>query len=263
MSLDTLLSILFVVVFIVLPLVSRALRRSSGTPSGPSRPARPSQPPGEGSAAPNEAAPGGASAGEGPPWLVEAQRRVREAQARGAAEASTEASRPAPQAGGTLVPEDPFGELGRANGGEAAAPSAPPAPPSWAPPAQRSLVPQDPFGKGLAEGAGERRAGPLLGREGEPAAGDVPPSTQREPQPPPGPRALQWGERRRGRASSGWGAVAGAYGRPHREGMSARLGVVGLLRFEREAIVRGLIWHEILDEPAWKRRRGRPLSPRR
>ncbi len=228
MSLDTLLSVLFVVVFIVLPLVSRVLQ-ARNRPKAGGRPMPPSAGP------PRDAV---------PPWLAEAQRRVREAQARGSG---------APDAP-PLVREDPFGT-----------PTVPPAsrelvptdeaPPLAPPVRQGGLVPEDPFEGGLFGPRGDT-ASPL-GREGSPDVARRGTAQRRA-------LAFELGALREIEdvleAEVGATAVQRGGTRPPASPVGARLGPVGQLRFEREAIVRGLIWHEILDQPAWLRRRGRRSS---
>ncbi len=282
MSFDALLTLLFVVVFIVLPLVSRVLRERNRPPTSRQGPARPSAPGGS----PAEQAPPSGQ-GDLPEWVAEAQRRVREARERATAEASTR-----PEQGRTLVSEDPFAPLAPADRSRTMVPEDPfrgqPRPSGQGrsmvpddpfrgrprPSGQgRSLVPDDPFEKGLVGPGDAQRAGPGLGREGMPptsgpqagretageaelrtrtAAGDAPPrARQRERRP-----AAASDEMRRP------GAMP-AHARRHAGRDGARLVGVGKLRFDRESIVSGLIWHEILDEPAWKRRRGRvPSRPR-
>jgi len=273
-SFDTLLTVLFVVVFIVLPLVSRVLRERNRPPTGRQGPARP---PATGDTAAEPAPPSGqGDSGQGdsgpgdlPAWVAEAQRRVREARERATAEASTR-----PETRRTLVSEDPFEPLAPADRQRTMVPEDPfrgrPRPPTAG---RKPLVPEDPFEKGLVGPGDAQRAGPGLGREGVPAS--------------PGPRAgretaseaerrtrtdageafpTQGRQPRRRRTASE--EQPGPFGSPararrHAGPGGARLMGVAQLRFDREAIVSGLIWHEILDEPAWKRRRGRaPSRPR-
>ncbi len=281
MSFDTLLTLLFVVVFIVLPLVSRVLRERNRPPTSRQGPTRPPAPDGS----PAEQVPPRGQ-GDLPEWVAEAQRRVREARERATAEASTR-----PAQGRTLVSEDPFEPLAPADRRRTMVPEDPfrgqPRPTTQGrsmvpedpfggqprPSGQGRLVPDDPFEKGLVGPGDVQRAGPGLGREGMPptsdpragretageaelrtrtAAGDAPSrARQRERRPP----ASSDGARRPD------AMPAHARRRAGRDG--ARLVGVGRLRFDRESIVSGLIWHEILDEPAWKRRRGRvPSRPR-
>ncbi|MEJ2287138.1 MAG: hypothetical protein P8Y02_00580 [Deinococcales bacterium] len=275
MSLDTVLTLLFLVVFVVLPLVSRILRERNRRAAGQT---------GTGGAPkagrPTEGTPGAgpgrqADAEQVPPWLAEAQRRVQEARARTTAEASARPSAEAPARGGALVPEDAFGPAARPSAGRALVPED-----ASTQRRARGLVPEDPFESGLVGREEERRAGPGLGREGVPAERLPAPAraeprleprpVRREGAPSPEPAAVERGHRRRARRARSEAHLEAeaeviveamaAYGRPPGGTVGARLDVVGLLRFDREAIVSGLIWHEILDEPAWKRRRGRALS---
>ena len=85
MSFDTLLTLVFVVVFIVLPLVSRVLRERNRPPTAQRGGTPPRAP--EGTVL--DGTPPAAD-GELPAWLAEAQRRVREARERATAEASTQ-----------------------------------------------------------------------------------------------------------------------------------------------------------------------------
>lgn len=264
MSFDTLLTVLFVVVFIVLPLVSRVLRERNRPPTSRQGTARPPAP---GGAPAGQASPGGD--GDLPDWVAEAQRRVGEARERANTEASTQRKEDR-----SLVPEDPFGTLAPADRRGRMVPEDPFRGQGPARAQERTLVAGDPFEKGLVGAEEAQRAGPGLGREGA----SSPPAR--------GPRSeTAVGAERRTRAEAGearpardleaelqsrpgTGALPGGSGsltharrRARRHG--ARLGDVGQLRFDREAIVSGLIWHEILDEPAWKRRRGRvPSRPR-
>lgn len=280
MSLDTVLSLLFLVFFIGLPVVSRILRdrnrRSTGRagtggapPSG--RGAAPAQPPDQ---------------ADVPPWLAEAQRRVREASEGTAVEAST---RPADETTGQAGTPNMGHLFGPAESSPAEQPAAgyPAAEPASVPgeaSTQRQgppLVPEDPFGGGLMGRQGEQRADQGLGREGVPPPQAPAPTSMpvkpsparregaRSPEPAPGTRRRRK-RVRLARAEAHLEAEAealveaiAAYARPPGRAVGARLDVVGLLRFDREAIVSGLIWHEILDEPAWKRRRWRvPSRPR-
>jgi len=245
-SFDTLLTVLFVVVFIVLPLVSRVLRERNRPPTSRQGPARP---PASGDA-PAEPAPpvrrGDGGQTDLPAWLAEAQRRVREARERATAEASTR-----PQQGRTLVSEDPFAPLAPRDRSPTMVPEDPFRGPGRAGKGERKLVPEDPFERGLVGPDDAQRAGPGLGREG------APPRRPQEPRPP----------RREKRQSPieevGVPRAVRGHVRRHAGHDGARLVGVGHVRFDREAIVSGLIWHEILDEPAWKRLRGRVPSRRR
>lgn len=307
MSLDTLLSILFLLVFIVLPLLSRAFRQ--GSPPGRSSGR-------ETSGRPPASAPGPERADE-PPWLAEAQRRVREARdaagearkqvsGRGSdAEAST-APRERPLVSGdpfgqgeprpsgrTLVPEEPFGRQRPRPGQRTLVPEEPfgrragPAPGGTlvpedpfqgtpAPSRPGSLVPEDPFERGLAGRGAEPpvpgHADDTLGREGGPVPRVGPTTAPRMAGAEVGAEGAgaRPGRGRRGRRSGKTGStvegtmtvtlVTPAYGRRRGRSAGARLGPVDLLRFDRKAIVGGLVWHEILDEPAWKRRQRRASS---
>jgi hypothetical protein len=262
-SFDTLLTVLFVVVFIVLPLVSRVLRERNRPPTSGQGPARPPAPGGS----PAEQAPPSGQ-GDLPEWVAEAQRRVREARERATAEAST-----LPEQSRTLVSEDPFQPLAPADRQRTMVPEDPFRGRPRVPTRGRSLVPEDPFEKGLVGPEDARRAGTGLGREGmAPAAG---PRARRETageaelrtataagEAPSGARRRQ--RRPPAAVDEVWrpGGMP-AHARRHAGRDGARLLGVGQLRFDRDAIVSGLIWHEILDEPAWKRLRGRVPSRRR
>lgn len=281
MSLGTLLSILFLLVFIILPLLSRAFRQGSGPGTGsPQRPVRP-----------------GADDEELPPWLAEAQRRVREA--RGEAGEVTERTRPDPQASSSprerpLVPDDPFQRSGRREGGRSLVPGDPfqdaprprtegglvpedPFGQAHAPDRGGTLVREDPLGRGLVRGTGTGGSGgahvhDTLGREGVPvprmrpttarsggeAAAEGRRVTTAEHVGPGRRRAVGGGSRFTGGVSAAF--TMPAYGRRRGGGGGARLSPVDLMRFDRRAIVTGLVWHEILDEPAWKRRPRRASS---
>jgi len=259
---DALLTLLFLVVFFVLPLLSRVMRGRGRPPTTRpgGAPQRPGGPPTQGAGAPGERPTGPVVGGEQdtPAWLREAQRRVRDAQTGGRASAGAPSPAPSPTPSGA-----PSGALLRPRPG--------------------TLVPEDPFGRRLMERPDAGRAGGLGREGGKPAAGRVP----RSAAPPAGPHAHDSLGReglpprgRRAAASAGWTAAsarrapAGSHRsspyalravrtRPLGDRRGARLGAGDLLRFDRGSIVRGLIWHEILDEPAWKRRYGRkPSRPR-
>jgi hypothetical protein len=267
-SLDTLLSILFLLVFIVLPLLSRAMRKSSQQrPGAPPRPPQGNMPDfGEADA---------------PPWLAEAQRRVREARGEGPAEASTSAPGGRPlvsgdpftelepsQRGRQMVPEDPQGRAFAPPGGPLVQADAADRP--YVPPADGKLVPEDPFGGGLmgtGSQPGQAGAGPQAAQGGGQAA-----ARPAAAQPPARPAVPVPAERReyevavvaveaggKGSAERAWTATP-AHMRRRRGRGGARLRAMGVQRFSGRDVVSGLIWHEILDEPAWKRRQRRASS---
>ncbi len=269
MSFDTLLTVVFVVVFIVLPLVSRVLRERNRPPSsrgGPARPPAPGDTP-TATTSPDRQGQGDTGQGDGeqsdlPAWVLEAQRRVREARERAGAEASTQ-----PPRRGTLVSEDPFEPLAPADRRRTMVPEDPFRGAARSGAGERKLVPEDPFERSLVGPGDAQRAGPGLGREGAPP----PPPAARSateatpPRRPVPPRAPRREDRPRAPSSveEGGPRVMRTGTRRHGGHAGARLVGVGQVRFDREAIVRGLIWHEILDEPAWKRLRGRVPSRRR
>jgi hypothetical protein len=263
-SFDTLLTVVFVVVFIVLPLVSRVLRERNRPPTAQRGNTPPRTPEGT---APDRTAP--PAEAELPAWLAEAQRRVREARERATAEASTRSGRPR-----SLVPDDPFETVAPADRQHPLVPEDANGSQPQVRPVGRSLVPDDPFGDDLVGTGGAQRSGAGLGREGAPpmmpSDGTRPESAvaaerraraEASDRPQRPPRQERQRRPRPGREPSSAEAPAHRRRRGWRDG--ARLEGVGQLRFDREAIVSGLIWHEILDEPAWKRRRGRaPSRPR-
>ncbi|HKI57731.1 MAG TPA: hypothetical protein VKA00_00770 [Trueperaceae bacterium] len=268
MSLDTLLSVLFLLVFIVLPLLSRAFRQG----------------PRAGGGGPQQRPPASPEDAEAPPWLAEAQRRVREArQAVGEARERGQATpeRSAPDASPsprqrTLVSEDPFERAEWPSGERTLVPEDPF---RQASPRSRGggMVSEDPFERGLVAGPGTARAGAThaddtLGREGVPAPRPRPTAASgrgapRNEEPAPGMEDASRARRRRAR-SGGVRLMGGdaddptvsAHGRRRGGAAGARVRSVDLMRFDGRAIVSGLIWHEILDEPAWKRRSWRTSS---
>ncbi len=262
MSFDTLLTLVFVVVFIVLPLVSRVLRERNRPPTAQRGGTPPRAP--EGTVL--DGTPPAAD-GELPAWLAEAQRRVREARERATAEASTQSGRSR-----SLVPDDPFETVAPADRPHPLVPEDANRGKPQVRPVGRSLVPQDPFEDDLAGAGGAQRGAAGLGREGVPpmmpSAGTRPESAvaaerRARAEASDRPPSKQERQRRPGPRVEPTSAGAPAYRRRRGWHDGARLGGVGQLRFDREAIVSGLIWHEILDEPAWKRRRGRvPSRPR-
>ncbi len=267
---DALLTLLFLVVFFVLPLLSRVMRGRGRPPTTRpgGAPQRPGGPPTQGTGAPGERPTGPVAGGDQdtPAWLREAQRRVRDAQAGG----RTSAGAPSGTSSGT--------PSGTRSGTPSGTPSG-----TLLGPRQGTLVPEDPFGRGLMERPEASRPGGLGREGGGPAAGRVP----RPAAPPAGPHAHDSLGReglpprgRRAAASAGWTAASvrrapaashrgspyalrAVRTRPLGDRRGAKMGAGDLLRFDRRSIVRGLIWHEILDEPASKRRYGRkPSRPR-
>src|SRR5690606_13173234 len=110
----------------------------------------------------------------------------------------------------------------------------------------RPLVASDPFERGLVGGEQQRPAPPAsLGREGAVRSG-VP---QRASAPPQLARARSVIEGADAPTVRRW-ATTRTPTRRNDEGLGARLGALGLDRMDRSTILHGLIWHEILDEPA-------------
>jgi hypothetical protein len=284
-DLETLLGLLFFVVFIVLPLVTRSRsKQQRGRPGVPQRPpgqgAQGRTVPGTGAAgqggtpttlgrtttASRGAAggrQGGASTASGTPsdsplaMLEEIRRRVQEAQER---------ERTAGRGGGgggsgSATPASTSTSARPATtttGSAAATSAATQAPPSTGR-SGRPLVASDPFERGLVGGAEQRPAPSApLGREGAvrsevPQRASAPPQLARSRSTIDGadvPTVRRW-------------ATARAATRRNGDGLGARLGALGLDRMDRSTILHGLIWHEILDEPAayrrLRRQRSRPL----
>lgn len=257
-DLDTLLGLLFFVAFFVLPVLSRA--RSKQPPQGQTG----APPPGRTAPAPTALSgsgrasnPGPSAAGSGRPqastappqgapppdsplaMLEEIRRRVQEAQERERA-----AKRPAGQSGTTKATTAPR------------APAARPTAASAGAPAGRGLVSSDPFERGLVSGE-PRRPPPAsaLGREGRTATVTADPlRVERLPARRKG--TIDGPEAPAARRT----ASAPADKRRKDAGVGARLGALGLDRLDRATVLHGLVWHEILDEPAAYRRLRRQRS---
>lgn len=256
-DLDTLLGLLFFVVFFVLPVLSRARSkqppqgRTGAPPAGRTAPA-----PTASSGAGRASNPGPSAAGSGRPqastapqgapppdsplaMLEEIRRRVQEAQERERA-----GRQPTGQAGTSRATTAPR------------APAARPTTASAGAPAGRGPVSSDPFERGLASGE-PRRPPPAsaLGREGRSATVTADPL-----------RVERLPARRKGSIdgpeapAAGRTAPAPADKRRKDAGVGARLGALGLDRLDRATVLHGLVWHEILDEPAAYRRLRRQRS---
>ncbi|MFA5552070.1 MAG: hypothetical protein WDA03_10710 [Trueperaceae bacterium] len=270
LSFETILGIIFFIVFFVLPALSRKKGHqdeeeapkpppgSAGDGKAPARPAVPAGQPVRGPQAqpqastaarpaqPQQARKGGPlSAGSIEEALEEIRARVREAQLqedsrRGAA---------APQA--ATQPQSAKAQT--------------------APRAGR-LVPSDPGGGGLVSGEARRigqtgttQPSSALGREGAPA-----PAAQRGArQPQAGGPSAPLEVRRRGahRARRGSAEITDEVaptqrapdGLPRGAAPAARLSAP-VLATDRASLVKGMIWHEILSEPAARRRLRRTRS---
>jgi len=295
-DLDTILGILFFIVFVVLPLFSGAGRRGQGRGR-----TGPGQGRGQATGAPGQA---GASRDEPSVTLAEIRRRVEEAQRR-EDERGRALGAGRPQASTTqprgLVTSDPFegslvsgserrlSDLGRGSSGSlgpegagrgadgaAAAERARPAAeryvigPEGAMPepfptggyviGREGAAPAQPrptggtLGReGLAgrEGVGTTRSrSDLLGREG--AAARAQPTVT--PSVSPSRR-----ERLRAKAEAEIGGRERRDdGRPAAGGAKARISRAGLLRTDRDSVLAGLVWHEVLSPPrALRHWRGR------
>ena len=260
-DLDNLLGLLFFVVFIILPLFSRAKKKGQaqqgqgqgqGTTRPPTAPVAPGQPAGS-TVRRSVPLPGQptASADRGPSTTItleEIRRRVQEAQLRESGGA------------GTAFP--------------------PPAPPA-VPAPQRGLVSSDPFGGSLMGGSSsqprtilgrEGGAQPpprptILGREGSSpqTSPGVPSPLGREGESPaqvarrqslrgreaPRPQTVPTVTRQGGRTARAAAAEIGAQDSQRRGAglLGANLSPAGALRFDKTAIMHGLIWHEVLGEP--------------
>ncbi|MFO7544989.1 MAG: hypothetical protein R6W77_05795 [Trueperaceae bacterium] len=283
-DLETLLGLFFFVVFIVLPLVTRSRsKQQRGRPGVPQRPpgqgAQGRTVPGTGAAgqggtpttlgrtttASRGAAgggQGGASTASGTPsdsplaMLEEIRRRVQEAQERERGAGRTDGSGgsgSATQASSSTTSR-PATTTTSAASTRAAAQTAPRTGRSG-----RPLVASDPFERGLVGGAEQRPAPPAsLGREGA-VRSDVP---QRASAPPQLARSRSMIDGADVPTVRRW-ATGRAATRRSGDGLGARLGALGLDRMDRSTILHGLIWHEILDEPAayrrLRRQRSRPL----
>lgn len=288
MDLDALLGILFFVVFVVLPMVTGARKRGRGQ-------SRPQQgAPGQGRAGQagtpaaqgRQGAPAGGSPAQGGPvasssqrgdhpasaTLEEIRRRVQEAQER---ERQREAERSSGRRGqttasarpssGSLVSSDPFeGRLVSASGktisGEplgregSASQWPPPEPDLLAGRQPTSVIGREGAGDGSPRGTITGRPS-TLGREGV-----VGSSQQGGARQPSGGLGREGEPKRRRRATTL--ELGSASGRPETATYGARVGRAALVNADREGILRGLIWHEILKEAPGKkllrRTRSRP-----
>ena len=201
MNLDSLISLLILIFFIGLPLLSRLSRRGGRSPSVPSRP--PSQPRVMGKR--QREIPQQLPADEDfLRRLEEARRRVQEAMNQSG---RTEAQPPHPQQSGQT--------------------QTPPSPPPPVP----SATPAGPI----------RIPAPLQVPSGPLLQTSVPPPAERE-----GPEGRSDLPIRRVRRATGQG----------NEGRNRQISA------DRQDIINGIIWKQILDRPPWERR-GRTPSPRR
>jgi len=259
-DLDNLLGLLFFVVFILLPIVSRSRKRqqqrpkdgrtATGAPTGPTqgRASTRSVP------LPGQAAASADRGSSATITLEEIRRRVEEAQRRELQ------SRQGSQS---------------STSSQAFAPSAP-----AAKPVRRGLVASDPFEQTLVGGAapaGMGREGPageagtpyqsVLGREGyaiEPTQARPSILGRQGARTSGSTRAP--GLRGRGGTDRTARAAAAAIGEaddPRQlggPGTSSKLSPTGLLRFDRRSILQGMIWHEILGDPPSSKRPRRTRS---
>lgn len=262
-DLDTLLGLLFFVVFFVLPVLSRARSKQppqgrTGAPSPGRTASAPTASGGSGGASnPRPSAMGGGrpqagTASQGTPtqgapppdsplaMLEEIRRRVQEAQERERA-GKRQAGQPDP----TRAASAPR------------APASRPAANSAGAPAGRGLVSSDPFERGLVSGE-PRRPPPAsaLGREGRTTATVTADPLRVERLPARRKGTIEGPEAPAARRAT----QAPADKRRRDAGLGARLGALGLDRLDRATVLHGLVWHEILDEPAAYRRLRRQRS---
>jgi len=251
MDLDSILGILFFVVFVVVPLFTNASRRGQGRGAKGAGQGR-AQGTGTGQAAAGDAP------DQVPMTLAEIRRRVEEAQRREEELAKARRARgrqPAEERPGSLVTGDPFeGSLVSTPArrlGESAGPSASLGPMSSPATGQTTggyvLGPEGgvpgsfPTGDFVLgrEGAQtpRRPSDGSLGREGAAAPRPPKPPTSRGAQPDRSARA----------AASEIGRASGA--RPAKQAGKATLSRTWALRTDEESILNGLIWHEVLSRP--------------
>lgn len=260
---EEILGLVFFIFFVVVPLFSKKNKPQSrgGPPAGgaPTSSPRPGAPDSgaAGSGAPAASGgprPGGpvtADARQAEPgsWreiLAEVQRRVAEAEVQESGGSATPPEQrrstsgmPQARSTTTLAPERTSGSLvsGRTSSASASG---------------GGLVTSDPFGGGLVSGV---PAPASMGREGmmsSPLAAAEPLRVTRlggRSRQPEDPDVATVTPRRRGQA------VAARMGAPTPEGPK-------LLRTGRDDILRGMIWHEILSEPAALKRSRRTTSRR-
>lgn len=298
MDLDALLGILFFIVFVVLPMITGARKKGrgqsrpqqgapgqgragqAGTPAAQGRPGAPAG----GSPAQGGPVASSSQRGDHPAsaTLEEIRRRVQEAQER---ERQREAERSsgrrgqttasARQSSGSLVSSDPFeGRLVSASGktisgeplGREGSAS------QWPPPEPDLLAGQQPTSVIGREGAGAGSPrGTITGRPSTLGREGVVGSSQQG-----GARQTSGGLGRMGAPSGGLGRegepkrrrrattleLGSASGRPEGATYGAKVGRAALVNADREGILRGLIWHEILKEAPGKkllrRTRSRP-----
>lgn len=282
LNLDTLFTILFLIFFVVVPLVTRAQKRAKG--GQPGAPRSDDNAAGRGPA--DRTATATSQEMESlPGWLREAQRRVQQAQEQQGAPTGTpkgtslgtpssrslttdtgglfETHGPTPTSSTTLGREGPAG--GRPPSSRTpAAPSAGDTmgrmTTSRSIPARVDQRATQASGRGQPgqslQGRPATQAASGPGREARPAPG----SSTLGREGPPASTATDAGRRSRSRID----AVEDVHGakRPHGSAAGATLGRAGLVAMNRRSIVSGLIWHEILGQPAWKRH-GRTPSQHR
>ncbi len=256
---EEILGLFFLIFFVVIPLFAKKNKPpAKGVPQSPGP--RPGSPGVGGTTAGSAAGSAGRAVADtqGQPgsWreiLQEVQRRVQAAEGTEAA-----ASGHGPVVGGpTSAPRAAAGHMpeartdGRLVQGQASAsfPSNAASPSAQPPVGTGGLVGGDPFGRGLASG---QTTATGLGRVG---TGFVPP-VEAEP-------ARVTRLRSKGRAASGAlaavAALSSAGTQPSDQKPAAKLGAPVVesqpfIRMGKDDLVRGMIWHEILSEPAAVRR---------
>lgn len=253
---EEILGLLFLVFFVIVPLFTK---KSKGPTSRPPRAPGPGQGPARQASGPGHSSPAGGGGGRvvadtgGQPgsWreiLQEVQRRVQSAEATEAAASGRGPVVGEPSLAGRATP----GHMPQASAGGQAGTAAPAgtAGASGRPGSSGGgLVRSDPFGGGLVQG---QTTSSSLGREG---ARFVPPD-EADP-------ARVTRLRSKGRTASGAmeavAALDASTRRPRDLATAARLGTAvpheqPFIGTSRSELVRGMIWHEILSEPAAVRR---------
>ena len=281
---DTILGLLFFVVFVVLPLVSRA-RKGSGTPGQPGQPGQPPRPGMPGAPGPGtqgrqaqgggqtaqrqlmgqptaQAAPPPARPGSPMATLEEIRRRVMEAQEReeqarrlresgqgamraGQPQASTAQAPTARPAGGSLVSAPPS-SIGGSQPRPTIAGNQPGHPQHGSRPLAQDAQGAQRARELLLESFTHAPSQGGLGREG----------------PPPGTVRPTVKPRTRSTVAAVASAEAAAYKQRQPGPLRSRLGSPALVELSRDGILKGLLWHEVLSEPVARRMRRTRSRPR-
>jgi len=258
---EEILGLFFLVFFVIVPLFARKSKGPTGSaprPPGPGQGAPPRHTGGTGGSTPTGGGRVVADSGSQPgSWreiLQEVQRRVQSAEATEAAASGRGPVTGEPSLAGRAAPSHlpqaaAGGHLARGQASAVSPANAHGASARRAPAGSGGLVKSDPFGGGLVQGQATSSS---LGREG---VRFVPPD-EADP-------ARVTRLRSKGRAASGAleavAALDASTMRPRDRATAAKLGAAvpheqPFIGMSRSELVRGMIWHEILSEPAAVRR---------